>query len=32
VNGAQFTRITFSRLGDTAIVIDDNFNQLVIIK
>jgi len=32
VNGAQFTRIAFSRLGDTAIVIDDNFNQLVIIK
>ena len=32
VNGAQFTRITFSRLGDAAIVIDDNFNQLVIIK
>jgi hypothetical protein len=32
VNGAQFTRITFSQLRDTAIVIDDNFNQLVIIK
>jgi hypothetical protein len=32
VNGASFTRITFSRLADVAIVIDDNGNNLVIIK
>ena len=32
VPGASFTRITFSRLGDIALVIDDSGNQLVIIK
>jgi hypothetical protein len=32
VNGASFTRITFTRLGDIALVVDDAGNNLVIIK
>jgi hypothetical protein len=32
VNGASFTRIAFTRLGDVAVVVDDAGNNLVIIK
>lgn len=32
VNGASLTRITFTRLGDVALVVDDAGNNLVIIK
>jgi WD40 repeat protein len=32
VNGAAFTRIAFTRLGDIAVAIDDAGNNLVIIK
>jgi hypothetical protein len=32
LNGASFTRITFTRLGDIALVVDDAGNNLVIIK